>query len=81
MINRDNVLVRPGIIEKVIHNQDRFVPDQLVIPLKEPGQIRITKVNVRAGFTSEKAGAAIFLYLFQSSPSDATILYPKNESP
>lgn len=30
--------------------------------------------------TSEKAGAAIFLYFFHSSPSEATILWPKNVS-
>lgn len=29
--------------------------------------------------TSEKAGAAIFLYLFHSSPSEATMLLPKNK--
>lgn len=30
--------------------------------------------------TSEKAGAAIFLYFFHSSPSEATILRPKTAS-
>jgi hypothetical protein len=36
MINRDDFLILPGIVEKVVHDRGRFIPDQLIIPLENP---------------------------------------------
>lgn len=67
----------PYIVKEVLHDKQRLVPNELIVPLWQAQQQSTYPVRRR---TSEKAGAAIFLNLFHSSPSDATMLSPKNRS-
>ena len=77
MIQRNYIFACPNLIEKLIHNFNRFIPDQLIIALtKNEITNQTSRTTIR---TSEKAGAQIFLYIFHSSPSVVTILGPKTE--
>ena len=78
MIYNNFGLVAPDIVEHVHHNLDGLVPDQFVISLVVTRSAQIGKEQeLSFRRTSENAGAAIFLYFFHSSPSEAMMFFPK----
>jgi hypothetical protein len=74
VIHNNFGLVTPDIVEQVHHNPGRLVPYQFVISLVT---VFRAEDGPGSGLTSENAGAAIFRYLFHSSPSEATMFRPK----
>jgi hypothetical protein len=78
MIYNNFGLVAPDIVEHVHHNLGGLVPDQFVISLVVARSAQIDKEQEQSPKrTSENAGAAIFLYFFHSSPSEAMMFFPK----
>ena len=56
VLAHDLGLVAPDVLEEVLHDEPRLVPDELVVALQH---VSATDACVRGGHTSEKAGAAI----------------------
>jgi len=76
MVDRDDIFVFPHFGVEAVDNSDTLVPYESIVSLtKTASNMHYCQEN-RKIHTSEKAGAAIFLVFFQSSPSDATILLP-----
>lgn len=85
MIDSDNITIGPYLGEHAFNSLDTFAPNKSIIALAEvvsQFEYRATQNKRKDNqwrLTSEKAGADIFRYFFQSSPSEATIFFPKKD--
>jgi hypothetical protein len=77
MLDDDCLFVVPQILQHIRRNVDGLCPHKSCISLLPSAPVRAKRDTT---LTSEKAEAEIFLYLFQSSCSEAMMFGPKSLS-